>query len=70
MSGFAYGSAGTGFVLDPWSETKPGGAERDRTVDLLNAIQALSQLSYGPTGRHFVAKGGGMCQSTTILSTE
>ncbi len=34
-----------------------GGAERDRTVDLLNAIQALSQLSYGPTmpgtaGRH------------------
>ena len=28
-----------------------GGAERDRTVDLLNAIQALSQLSYGPTKR-------------------
>ena len=27
-----------------------GGAERDRTVDLLNAIQALSQLSYSPTG--------------------
>src|SRR5262249_32188426 len=27
-----------------------GGAERDRTVDLLNAIQALYQLSYGPTG--------------------
>ena len=26
-----------------------GGAERDRTVDLLNAIQALSQLSYSPT---------------------
>ena len=26
-----------------------GGAERDRTDDLLNAIQALSQLSYGPT---------------------
>ena len=25
-----------------------GGAERDRTADLLNAIQALSQLSYGP----------------------
>jgi hypothetical protein len=24
------------------------GAERDRTADLLNAIQALSQLSYGP----------------------
>ena len=25
-----------------------GGAERDRTVGLLNAIQALSQLSYSP----------------------
>ena len=25
-----------------------GGAERDRTVGLLNAIQALSQLSYVP----------------------
>ena len=26
-----------------------GGDERDRTVDLLNAIQALSQLSYVPS---------------------
>ena len=25
-----------------------GGASRDRTDDLLNAIQALSQLSYNP----------------------
>ena len=25
-----------------------GGAERDRTADLYNAIVALSQLSYGP----------------------
>ena len=25
-----------------------GGARRDRTADLLNAIQALSQLSYDP----------------------
>jgi hypothetical protein len=32
-----------------------GGAERDRTVDLLNAIQALYQLSYGPTGRESAA---------------
>jgi hypothetical protein len=31
------------------SEKLNGGAERDRTVDLLNAIQALSQLSYSPT---------------------
>jgi hypothetical protein len=28
---------------------KFGGAEGNRTLDLLNAIQALSQLSYGPT---------------------
>jgi hypothetical protein len=27
---------------------KYGGADRDRTDDLLNAIQALSQLSYSP----------------------
>jgi hypothetical protein len=27
---------------------KVGGAKRDRTADLLNAIQALSQLSYSP----------------------
>ncbi len=25
-----------------------GGARRDRTVDLLHAMQALSQLSYSP----------------------
>ncbi len=29
-----------------------GGADADRTRDLLNAIQALSQLSYSPTGRN------------------
>ena len=28
---------------------KPGGAERDRTVDPLLAKQVLSQLSYSPT---------------------
>src|SRR4051812_10470417 len=27
---------------------KVGGARRDRTADLLHAMQALSQLSYGP----------------------
>ena len=27
-----------------------GGAEEDRTPDLLRARQALSQLSYGPSG--------------------
>ncbi len=30
---------------------KSGGAGRDRTDDLYNAIVALSQLSYGPEGR-------------------
>ena len=32
------------------NDTEPlwSGANRDRTDDLLNAIQALSQLSYGP----------------------
>jgi hypothetical protein len=30
-----------------------GGANRNRTDDLLNAIQALSQLSYGPFARHW-----------------
>ena len=29
---------------------KAGGARRDRTADLLHAMQALSQLSYGPKG--------------------
>lgn len=30
------------------TEAANGGAKRDRTVDLLRARQALSQLSYGP----------------------
>jgi hypothetical protein len=30
--------------------TAAGGADRDRTDDLLNANQALSQLSYSPSG--------------------
>jgi hypothetical protein len=29
-------------------ERRSGGAKGSRTPDLLNAIQALSQLSYGP----------------------
>jgi|GEM_PF-1392554 hypothetical protein len=32
-------------ITDP---AKDGGARRDRTDDLLNANQALFQLSYGP----------------------
>jgi len=34
-----------------------GGAKRSRTADLLNAIQALYQLSYSPGSRVFLATG-------------
>ena len=37
---------------------KAGGARRDRTDDLLNANQALSQLSYGPNRFQGIASGG------------
>ncbi len=40
-----------------------GGARRDRTADLLNAIQALSQLSYDPTG------GADRCRSAWASRT-
>ena len=33
---------------------KTGGAGRDRTDDLLNAIQTLSQLSYSPIAKKIV----------------
>ena len=36
------------FVLVEISGIEPRGDKRDRTADLLNAIQALSQLSYTP----------------------
>ena len=42
-------SSGGKIGLPPEALAKGGGADRDRTDDLLNAIQALSQLSYGPT---------------------
>ena len=35
------------FVARP--DKMSGGARRDRTADLLHAMQALSQLSYSPT---------------------
>jgi hypothetical protein len=35
----------------PARRLKAGGAKRDRTADLLHAMQALSQLSYGPDAR-------------------
>ena len=33
-----------------------GGARRDRTVDLLRARQALSQLSYGPKSSSYIGQ--------------
>jgi hypothetical protein len=32
-----------------------GGGKRDRTDDLLHAMQALSQLSYTPLGNQFLS---------------
>ena len=40
----------------PGTKGKDGGARRDRTADLLNAIQALSQLSYDPINDPGVGK--------------
>src|SRR6185437_299995 len=37
-----------GFERKLAKRAKAGGARRDRTADLLHAMQALSQLSYGP----------------------
>ena len=37
-----------GLALGFPAKAEPGGANRDRTGDLLLAKQALSQLSYGP----------------------
>ena len=34
--------------LAGWPKQESGGANRDRTDDLLDANQTLSQLSYGP----------------------
>ncbi len=34
-----------------FNKTHNGGARRDRTADLLHAMQALSQLSYNPSKR-------------------
>ena len=36
------------FAAQAFNKHLNGGDKRDRTADLLNAIQALSQLSYAP----------------------
>jgi hypothetical protein len=45
------------------SEKKAGGAEGARTPDLLNAIEALSQLSYSPA-RFKYSRGSVPAQGT------
>lgn len=48
-----------------------GGDKRDRTADLLNAIQALSQLSYTPILYIYLTKEGGVCQvSKSIINPQ
>ena len=46
-----------------------GGADEDRTRDLLLAKQALSQLSYGPSGRSLglLAREGFPLQYVTLV---
>ena len=48
---------------------KNGGARRDRTADLLHAMQALSRLSYGPESLPLVATGGGLYLTRRALSS-
>ena len=52
---------------------RTGGAERDRTVDLLNAIQALSQLSCGcrhPNVSESRKLAENACRSTARVRSE
>ena len=55
------------------SDRGNGGAEGNRTLDLLNAIQALSQLSYGPTcwdaAERYPAAGRGLYRHPLGVST-
>ena len=50
-----------------------GGAKRDRTADLLHAMQALSQLSYGPIPDHVLSRNtwselGRKCQKNPLAT--
>lgn len=48
-----------------------GGAKRDRTADLLHAMQALSQLSYSPNPEHVsVLTGGMICNPLSGVNDE
>ena len=46
-----------------------GGGKRDRTADLLHAMQALSQLSYGPKGKEGYFRSNGLtCQGQNSIN--
>ena len=62
MKTVLFGAAGTAGVAPG------GGANRDRTDDLLLAKQALSQLSYGPFSREHLVGLGGVAPPTSPLS--
>ena len=49
--------------------TNIGGARRDRTADLLHAMQALSQLSYSPTERGTLRAPGGHVKKCADLGS-
>src|SRR6266702_4200272 len=46
---------------------KRGGARRDRTADLLHAMQALSQLSYGPLTSRYALGGAPAKRAQNIV---
>ena len=48
------------------ADAKPGGAKRDRTADLLHAMQALSQLSYGPVPCGRMSEAGNLKFETAV----
>ncbi len=47
-----------------------GGAREDRTPDLVNAIHALSQLSYGPKERDMVGSDSDAVNPGTLNQSD
>ena len=56
-------------MLKPFEENLKefGGAKRDRTADLLHAMQALSQLSYSPIRVPALSGSGNPSESTASV---
>lgn len=59
-------SNGVAYVLRASGYSEIGGANRDRTGDLYNAIVALSQLSYGPNLAHPRPAVDRLCPDETL----